>query len=311
MSSILDALNKVEEEQQQLKAQSSDNPDDINLHEAVQDFVEHDVLRDKMTLRVSPMLLLSGGFSVLIVLVCVVSLVVVSMIRPEAAIPTTTDLAASTPALKDPSPSIVAPSPEATPAPPPAPAENAQPIEEIPPVAAKTPELPSPTPVVEKIPEPTPAIAIPAPPIKTAALPEPSPTPPPVPALEKKPDPLPKPSSEVLESDEALDFSASPSAAATPSDPSVQESRPKPEASIRSYPPFTPGVQMSAGLDTFKVNMVSPKSDRSPYGSAIINRKKVFEGGFIAGSQVMLYKVEKDGFALEIPRTGKRYFHTF
>lgn len=65
------------------------------------------------------------------------------------------------------------------------------------------------------------------------------------------------------------------------------------------------------GLNEFTINMVNPKSDRNPYGSAIINRKKVFEDSYIAGSQLRLHKVVNNGISVEESRTGDKYFISF
>ena len=302
MSSILDALNKVEEEQEQLKAQESIDPQDIDLGDAVNDFVDQDLLRDKMTLRVSPMMLLGGGFASFVVLVGVVAWVVASVMRPEdGSVDPITSVASNTVPTEhvDPIDEIPAPNEDETLKPPPEP--------EVTPLVEERAESASTTPVVEEVIAPTPAEPTVAPTATLAATPKPDPKP----MIEKTPDPLPKPTTTVLDSEGPLNFSSDPpNTEAIPTSPRA-ESPPVRDVPINTYPPFTPGVQLRYGLDTFKVNMISPKSARNPYGSAIINRKKVFEGGFIAGSQVMLYKVEKDGFALEIPRTGQRYFKSF
>jgi len=288
MSSILDALNKVEEEQEQLKAQESTNPQDIDLDAAVNDFVEQDILRDKMTLNVSPMILLGGGFLTLIVIVSVVSWVVVSIMRPDDSTVPPTAVASNT-----------------------VPMEYVTPIAEIPePVTdeiLKPPPEPKATPILKETIDTKPTEPIASPTAKIAATPKPDPKP----MIEKKPDTLPKPTTSVLDSEGPLNFNPDPPKTETIAKSPEKELPVKHDAPINSYPPFTSGVQLRYGLDNFKVNMISPKSARNPYGSAIINRKKVFEGGFIAGSQVMLYKVEKNGFAIEIPRTGERYFQSF
>jgi len=312
MSSILNALNKVEEEQEQLKAQENLRPEDIDTADAVGDLLDADVRRDKMTLQVSPMVLIGGGFLALIILVATVAFVVATVMKPESVQPSN-NIASLPPVVSNPTP----------------------PVETIEPVTPNTSDTTTPTIPVEEMSVPTeePAPTVPAtettpqkpmteePADSTPPPPAPentevtpiAETPKPIPApkvIEKTPEPLPKPTSTVLDEDGPLNFK--------PATPDTTESIEQSEniiaqndKPIHIYPRFSNTLQMKYGFETFKINMVFPKSARNPYGSAIINREKVFEGNSIADSQIILYKVEKKGVAFENSRTGKRYYSKF
>ena len=311
MSSILNALNKVEEEQEQLKAQENLRPEDIDSADAVDDLLGADVRRDKMTLQVSPMVLIGGGFLALIILVATVAFVVATVMKPESVQPSNT-IASLPPAVSNPTPPVetiepVTPNTSDTTTPTIPIEEMSEPTEEFPPTppaTEATPQKPMTEDPIESTPPAAPENTEPTP---IAETPKPTPAPK---VIEKTPEPLPKPTSTVLDEDGPLNFK--------PATPDTTESIEQSETiiaqnnkPIHMYPRFTNTLQMKYGFETFKINMVSPQSARNPYGSAIINREKVFEGNSIADSQIILYKVEKNGVAFENSRTGKRYYSKF
>ena len=336
MSSILDALNKLEEEQEQLKEQESMRPEDIDSHSAVHDLVGQDVMRDKMTLSVRPVHLIGGGILAFVILVGVVSLVVAKIVQPAEAPIQTANLASnlsipieSTPLEQPPIETVVpvidsikddTTLPEKTPV-----TKEPSNIPESATVVATTP--PKEVPLVKEPPTQeakTPKSTTDDAKITTTKADVPSKANSPKASktfVEKKPEPLPPPTSNVLDKKGPLDFSPTP-APAKATKPVTSVKPPKQDtkklellaqnsAPINTYQPFTVGVQLQYGLDKFKLNMVSAKSARNPFGSAVINKIKVFEGDFISGSQVMLYQVEKNGIALEVSRTGKRYYKKY
>ena len=289
MSSILDALNKLEAEK--LRAQEALKPEDINSADAVDDLLgAGDRGSKKMNLQISPLMLIGGAVFTLLVLVGLITFIVATVMKPDPLVP---------PVASNPQPTLNIPVPAPEP-----PIET--PAE---PVPTESVDMTPPTPLATN---PTVEDPAPAEPVQATSVPAVK--------IEKKPEPLPKPATTNLEETGPLDFSASntkkaPTQAAPkalqptmPQEDIVVASEDKP---IHMYPRFSSGVQLKYGLETFKVNMVSPQSARNPYGSAIINRKKIFEGGFIDGSQVMLYKVEREGLCFEIPHTGKRYYLNF
>jgi hypothetical protein len=97
---------------------------------------------------------------------------------------------------------------------------------------------------------------------------------------------------------------------AAPAKPAPKVIAPR-ELDVQSLKPLPGGMITRYGLDELKINMVNPQSDRNPYGSAIINGKKVFENSYISGSQILLKKVVDDGIAVEISRTGEQFYKHF
>lgn len=304
MSSILDALNKLEGEKERERAQQTLEPFDIDPESAAEALIEPDALRDSVTLNIRPVTLIAGAVSLLVLIVVIVAITVSVMVDPEpqqvaTAVPAI--LGATSSQQESPAPDttvtanlsppeVAAAIPEAIPEQPPV----AEPEVMAEPVAAIPEETTEPEPAQAKQPDPTP-VSEPVEPEVLEAVPEPV-VPEPV-----KPEPL-------------VVAQATSPGTATASSPRT-ESVPKPvEAeliNIQALPRFTVTLQRKHGLDDFKINMINPISDTNPYGNAIINRAKVFENSYIGGNQVLLKKVQKDGVAVEVVRTGEIFFHGF
>ncbi len=94
--------------------------------------------------------------------------------------------------------------------------------------------------------------------------------------------------------------------------------------SLQSLPILTPVEKARYGFERLTVNMVKPKSETNPQGSAIMtveelesdgsvrrNTVPFYEGQRIRGSSLRLFKVEQQGIGLEDVRTGERFHVPF
>lgn len=387
MSSILDALNKLELEKELARERENVNPADVDATSAAEDLIGRDVLRDKITMSINPVTLIGGGL-LLVIIVVAVSVGVSVSLRP--ATPGAETLAAVTQGLPTPAipletaPAATPPAPEtgssipvAVPAAEPVAADPIEVVVEAPPTVVsaevvaealsettsiqtdrvaevtaevlETVELMSrhvdevvlePVTPKSKVDEPKPVIVdppmtaepkaeVPAPVAPKAEAPKLEVSKAEVPVIELPLVVEPKeemPEVVLPESSERVEIAKADPVPITP--PAVTRFSPEPERripdpevkvpaakpsvlDIRSLPPFSVGMQNQYGLDEFTINMINPKSDRNPYGSAIINRKKVYEGDEISGSQIRLHVVTDAGIAVEVSRTGDLYFARF
>jgi len=279
MSSILDALNKLEDEKEQARAQAELDPAEIDPAAAADELIGRKTISGSSTMTLSPMVLAGGAVAFLLFTVAVVVITVSFMMpntpepQPIAAIPTK---ASATPApIEEPKPT-------------PAPVEPA--------AAEPEPEsTPEPEPVAAE-PQPAPVTPAPEPQATIVQRAQPTVEPEPTRTTPVRPRPI-------------VDNSLQPAARPVPE---VTETQlPAQSENIQAFPPFTVELQRKHGLNEFKINMLNPESETNPYGSAIINRKKVFENSYIEGNQVRLYKVDRRGIALEVANTRKRYYLAF
>lgn len=290
MSTILDALNKLEEEKELAREQEDLKPEDVDARAAAEEMIGRDVLRDTFMVRVNPLMLIGGGLVFSVVLVVAVAVSVALVLKPDAPVvervasvpPLPVQETLSTPAVES---TPEAPAVEAGPEPV---LEKAAPVVElIGESSIVTPEAAKAIEVVERPQVERPAVAVSGAgePIKIAearrlrAL------------IEGATAPVPVAEETVV----------TPKIAPAPKPAPV-------EIDVLTLPPFTADMRNRYGLNNLLINIVNPKSERNPYGSAMINNKKVFEDGYIAASQIRLHKVVNEGIAVEVSRTGDKYF---
>ena len=60
-----------------------------------------------------------------------------------------------------------------------------------------------------------------------------------------------------------------------------------------------------------QINMVMPSSSTNPYGFAVIDRMKVYEGQSIPGTQLELIGVDFEGIGVLVQGSRLRYFVPF
>lgn len=325
MSSILDALNKLENEKEQARAQAELNPADIDPAAAADELLGIDSnAREPMTLRLSPMILLGSALLFIALTIGTVVATVSFLVKPAP----DPQAIASTPAEPSPESEPVPAPTEPKPSPEPDAAiaavdDGAEESTDATPAVVDPEPQPAPEPVAQE-----PVSANPAPSVQerqpdTVAAPQPTEAP------EQKETALAQIPPDLLTTATNEPVNSSPS---TLNPPSSQQPRkvlsntiaPEPVAAepvsnpqvaipenIQTFPPFTVELQHRHGLSDFKVNMLNPESETNPYGSAIINRTKVFESSYINGSRVRLYKVDRRGIAVEIASTGNKYYAKF
>ncbi len=90
--------------------------------------------------------------------------------------------------------------------------------------------------------------------------------------------------------------------------PEKPRERPLPD-DIRKLPPLRETEKRRYGLENMTINMLKEPSPDRPYAHAIINMEKVYVGERIAGSEATLIAVRRHGIALEIKSTGERYYY--
>lgn len=326
MSSILDALNKLEQEKAQ--AHSEARGFDPNGESGAQDLLGRDILRDRVTLRFSPLSIIVGGMIAVITIAALSVTAALTVFRPVSS--GSTALASSAPRVSP------EPAPESAPVVLP-PQENTAEREESPsaavaepppeesqasivPATATSPESPNEDP--SETPEDISEDASKADAIVTAPPPKepkPAPTPrvvakvsKPVPAAEPpRPDPVQDtvtvPASRVRIAQVPV------SAARAPSIPDPEPLLPHPEGtptipSLWELPILTVANQTRYADGELKINMVTPKSDKYPRGYAIINKVKVYEGQRISRTRLTLFKVEGEGIGVQVTTTDERFF---
>jgi hypothetical protein len=212
----------------------------------------------------------------------------------------------------------------------PAPQPAPQPVAQQP-APQPTPQ-PAPQPVVVQQPAPAPQ---PMPqPVAVAPQPAPQPTPPPVavvvpaPAPIPTPAPAPAPEEQPVQVPSAAQVAPEPIAAPMPTPPPAPKPTPRAEAprpaavpkpisaparptrpepteiDVSSLPILANSDFSRYGLDGISLNMLREPSPDRPNGLAIINLNKVYPGELIQGSQARLVAVTQDGIAVEIERTA-------
>jgi len=342
MSSILDALNKLEQE----KAQASREAErtDTDPVSIANELVGRSVMRDRVTLRVTPAALLVSVGALVVALIAISFIAAVMLLQPrdETAPPQVAALPNPSDAKVDPTPPVevkleapvtAAPSTgtsttiELT-----APAADAtklepKPSETLVSAPAASAELPKPE--VPKADPPAPARVAATPPrndesetssTETTIAPKTETVIAPKPEV-SKPEPDPpaaaprRPRTRVASRTDSANESSS---RALPG--SAISATQTTDIKLETLPILTPQDQMRFGFVRLKVNMVKPSGDTNPQGSAILtlveegadgqavpNRMPFYEGQRIQNSQLRLFKVGPDRVGIEDVRSGERY----
>lgn len=333
MSSILDALNKLEQEKAQAaQTEQSELDPAITAH----DLVGRSVLRDRVTLRVTPAALLLSVTAIIVTLVVVVFAVATIFARPSAKPEEKTTVADNVTLTASPEPATV----EVTP---PSAAPETPPQEAPPATTAVAPQTTTPT---NSIPEPEPAPppqTLPSPqassfvpPIETATSPSSAPSPSvvarqpdpkteipattetevkpepraasPVPAETTPEPPPPAPGPAPRETTPAVKEEPAPRTrvAAVPLDdeeelPPPRHSPPVPKSTaapakvvaVDRLPEFTPMEQSRYGLERVKINIMKPADATNPRGSAIISFSETSPDGSARTNRMRFFEGER------------------
>lgn len=298
MSSILDALNKLEQEKAQVEQEEER---DIDPRQAARELIGGRPGRPG-AVRLTPAALLLGAVVFMGAMIAVsvgVTIAIVGRTAPAADPVQTQPVAAQ--------PEIVVPVAET---PPPTPEPQPEPR-----VAAVVPSAVTPEPE----PEPAPVEVVAPPveqerkeaPVRVAAIAPPPPKAEPVASA-----PVEKPVEPVREPEPIIEAAPEPEPVVEQA-PVVTARRepvaaPKPApvvTDIRKLPPLTLAVSQRYGSEPILINMISPASPTRPYPYAIINRIKVTVGDPIGGSRLRLVEVENHGIAVE--GGGQRYYVAF
>ncbi len=344
MSSILDALNKLEQEKAQASRESERaDTDPVSI---ASELVGRSMLRDRVTLRVTPAGLLVSVGALAVGLVVITFAAAMMFMRParEAAPPAESVALAPAPAAlvtleTSTSPATLPPTTSTPPAEAPPPPSDSKPADAIVP-SAPTAEI-APEAAIVSPPESAPAAESPKPGETESAAPAPAPeSPAPIPA---KKESAPKAESVAATAGLTPARSADPEVkapaatskprtrvAARPAEAEASATRELPgsrppvarneDVRLESLPILTPMDQSRYGFIRLKVNMVKPAGDTSPQGSALItfeeessggertvNRMPFYEGQRIQQSPLRLFKVGPDRVGIEDVRTGEKY----
>jgi hypothetical protein len=343
MSTILDALNKLDDEKKRSEAsQNAGDASFIDPEDAAKEIIGKDVMRDELTFKLSPLQIIGAiGVAALTVVVVAVSLVIY-MMRSDRAQPVVGNQPADTPVAV----AVAVPGvEEATPI---SDTDNESLIEtlpsSIPPkknsTLAPDPVSGSPSQQTEKISEPVPEKAKPtlAPPEevgipetvaeKTAEIIAPptidkpleeetpvaekvKPVPDTILEIESDTSPLTIPESNMSreESYQIAQKSKSEIADVGPNvigeDKVVVPSQPE---DIRKFPVLSRAVLSRFDLNKVRINMCNPKTNTNPFPNAIVNMIKLDVGDTLAGTGLELTHVEKYGVAFQDRRTGQQYY---
>ncbi len=315
MSSILDALNKLEEDKA-LAQSTPEGSEDLDPDSVGEELVGRSVLRDRITLRFSPLTLIVGGLVATVVVVSfsvAASLLVVRLSGPveERSVDTGLEEASTAMAVETPNISLV---------------ESAGivdagkriiPAEEGPAVTEAAPEATRPEPARE------PEHLIVAP-MEVSGEPEARTEPagenaPERPQEEQAAEPAAGlvealPAESALESERVAMLPEADVEALAPSRSEEVDAPADPSSAVLSLtelPILTQGDWARYSEGPFMINMVHPKSDTNPYGHAVINVIKVYEGQNIPGTQFKLIGLDMDGIGVAVQGTTKRFFIPF
>lgn len=346
MSSILDALNKLEEEK--ALAQSTPEGLDLDPDSAAEELVGRSVLRDRITLRFTPLTLIVGGLIATVVIVSVsvaASLFVVrsSGLIEETAVDsgtggTSTALVVETPnkdtvesagiahAGMRPIPTEESPASSA--------AAGSELVGSSSPKAAKEPSSPAAMLAeIQEVPEAASPLAAPdatrpdlAPepehltvlqteaPTGQEARAEPASTNElerrlQAPVVEAASDNAPLRAESGLDPERLAELPAADVETRPPSrSEEVVPIIESPSLSLAELPILTQADRARYTDGLWMINMVNPASETNPYGHAVINANKVFEGQHIPGTQFQLIGVEMRGIGVAVQGTSKRFF---
>lgn len=324
MSSILDALKKLETE----KLEASRRVEEFrDAPLAVHELVGPSLLRDRVTLRLNPLFIVTACIVIVLIIISASVAVSVYVARPvitEARNTTPEDVVIQPIVQEPPKPAEPTPAPVSTPI-----ANASVPV-------APTPEITSQPAVnqAKSIPEPvvnqTSSTKINA---KSASGSEPQPSkpiplvvpPPSEPAPVKEPVAMAKRSTSVQEEikppavvKKEIEFESNPlpeSFSPTPvpekparTEPQQKNSTPA-SIEINKLPILTESDKERFGIGDLRVNMTRPANPKTrPYASAIINLKPVYVGERIPGGGARLIAVDDRGIAIEIEGSGEQFY---
>ncbi|MBM3289072.1 MAG: hypothetical protein FJY92_02880 [Candidatus Hydrogenedentes bacterium] len=158
---------------------------------------------------------------------------------------------------------------------------------------------------LDRQPAPAPAKPAPAPPkqiaLKKPDAPAAKPAPQPAPV---KPEPAP-PAAGTSPAIVPTSDTASP--VANPATPATTDPAPAtPEQNIDKLPILSEAVRVRLGLPALQINIVGIPNNRNPRASALINMQKVYVGENIPGTSARLIDVNLRGVAVDV--NGQRYF---
>jgi hypothetical protein len=309
MSSILDALKKLEEEKAARTAKPEEEP--FEPERAGESLFG----RDPATRSgggVSPMALFVGGGIFTLLVACISVVAVLWYTRPAPAdTPAPTVLAANTPEAAAPD------------------------TEEVPPGTDRDTAVIVPAPVVEDAaPQPTvedppatevthvaTAVADPAP-VSPEPEPEPQPEPRPEPEVSIAPRPAPvqqptQPAPAAVATPavvvtppavEAPPATPSPTRS-TPSDaePAAAKGTPLPR-DLSTLPPLRASDEVRYGLENITINGIREPNANRPYGVAYINMDRVYVNEVIPGTRARIVGLDLRGIAIEIVGSGERFY---
>ena len=326
MSSILDALNKLEKEKIRAERKAALEKD-IDIETAARDLVGRSLLRDRFTLQLSPALLLAG---VLIAsLVLVISGVGASWayFRPEQ--PPEVAFANADPSNTPSGPAAALP-------PAPAPEEQTSPPDQLA-IQEEVPHTPGPAPpalIEEPVANSTDETTVsqrvdPEPPVVLAEKPtdpvvvetpmNESPVEDPAPLVEElvvAQETVQATVPEEPKRSNALDETTAP-VVPVAQEPSVEPpvaptgsvyTEPKP---INYLPAFSTAVRTRHEIPKLRVNHIHLGDSTKPRPFAWINNLKVYPGERIQSSKARLKKVAEGGVAIEIIGTRELYYLKF
>jgi hypothetical protein len=337
MSSILDALNKLEQEKAARQAQHGDDTPTLSPEQAAAVLIGKSSTPEtiqKKRIWIPIVLALFGGFVLALLPLGYVALsrsggseaptevaslppnqaqsYQVPVVLPEeapaaaareekaAVVATPAAQAAPQPQKPTPAPKPAAlATPKLTPAPPPALVPEPIPLPDRFPV-----ETPASTPIVEAVELDPPVVEAPAPEPVAAPVVE-------TPVVEipvVSPEPVPAPVVEVPVEEERVVVAQTPtpypssSAVPTPSAPAARKS--SGQVHVDGLPRLSSQDRARLGLDGVRLNVLRPADKDQPDALAIINLKKVYVGETIPGTRARLIGVVSSGIGIEIESDG-------
>lgn len=337
MSSILDALKKLEAEKAAKQIGEPEPPEEFHLEAAEEELTAAGRGRAS-EVHVKPAWLLAGAgiFAIVLVVVSVTVSIVVTRASVHSTLPPVAANVPLPPQNPPPQPAAVpAPPPVRSVEPPPAAEPPAPQANETPPAApqivVKTLEPPPPpAKVVEapaaaiappKAPEPAPEPKAPAPvaPAKVAAPPPPPvepvvepPKPAPVVVAKNIPSPEPSPEPAVVPPAPPRAVSAPPPAPVVdtpqPVLPKASTQKTAERINLDELPILKSSDRARFGLENLKLNVLREANGNRPNGLAIINLNKVYIGEVIPGTRAKLIDVKSHGIGIEIINTGEKFY---
>jgi len=294
MSSILDALKKLEAEKANAKTSVQE---DLAANMAERELVGRNVLRERLTIRLTPLTLALGALGVTGLIVALSVGVSLVLVGPSAKAPVPPPVATAAPTT----------TPGAAPSAAPPETENG------PPPAAPDPGESSPSTPRHEATGPDRA-ADARPPVTVAQGPSAKPLPraaqpakPPNAAVADAPSTRTDTMMDELQP-RVPDQAPSPESARPPTaapDPGV-------DTATLAQRPLRESDRRRLGLTKFQLNMLIPANESRPHASAIINLNKVYLGETIPRTNAKLVAVDGlEGVVIELQGSGERIYVRF